>query len=271
MRAVFLFLLLVMIACSSQKTTGSKKNPPGTIRINDTLFVDEAEISNVAWREYEAYIRDFNQDGEVFQSRSVILPDTLVWNNNKTFSEPLSEFYFRHPGFNDYPIVGITYEQAIEFCKWRTHAVNQLIYFREKGIKGEETMKHLKDSFPTRIVYRLLSEKEWEMVADKSPDSLFDKKGRRKFNTKEEILAQLERDRHYDNSVLYTRNVISYYPNSFKLYNLFGNVAEMVAEEGVAKGGSFEQPFDSCRIEYRQYYTQPEKWLGFRCAAVIRK
>lgn len=48
-------------------------------------------------------------------------------------------------------------------------------------------------------------------------------------------------------------------------------MAEMVSEKGVAKGGSFTHPLDSCKISIDQYYFQPEVWLGFRCVAVKLK
>ena len=44
------------------------------------------------------------------------LPDTLVWRSELSYNEPLVEFYFRHPGFNNYPVVGVSWRQANDFC-----------------------------------------------------------------------------------------------------------------------------------------------------------
>jgi formylglycine-generating enzyme required for sulfatase activity len=69
----------------------------------------------------------------------------------------------------------------------------------------------------------------------------------------------------------YTSDVKSFFPNSYHLYNMIGNVAEMVSEKGIAKGGSFANTLEECKIINNQYYTKPERWLGFRCVAVIVK
>ena len=53
------------------------------------------------------------------------LPDTLVWRSELSYNEPLVEFYFRHPGFNEYPVVGVTWRQAHDFCLWRSDRVNE--------------------------------------------------------------------------------------------------------------------------------------------------
>ncbi len=53
------------------------------------------------------------------------LPDTLVWRSELSYNEPMVEYYFRHPGFNDYPVVGVTWRQAHDFCLWRSDRVNE--------------------------------------------------------------------------------------------------------------------------------------------------
>jgi hypothetical protein len=49
---------------------------------------------------------------------------------------------------------------------------------------------------------------------------------------------------------------------------MIGNVAEMLAEKGICKGGSFYHALDDCKITGQLTYTQPEPWLGFRCVCV---
>jgi hypothetical protein len=67
----------------------------------------------------------------------------------------------------------------------------------------------------------------------------------------------------------YTAVTKSFFKNTSGTYNMIGNVAEMVIEKGIAKGGSFEHKLEDCKITNDQYYTKPERWLGFRCIAVI--
>ena len=53
------------------------------------------------------------------------LPDTLVWRSELAYNEPLVEYYFRHPAYNYYPVVGVSWKQANDFCLWRSDRVNE--------------------------------------------------------------------------------------------------------------------------------------------------
>ena len=59
------------------------------------------------------------------------LPDTLSWREKLGFNEKYVEYYLRHPAYRDYPVVGVSWQQASEFCKWRTDRVNEFILIRE--------------------------------------------------------------------------------------------------------------------------------------------
>lgn len=155
---VCLLLLITISGCAVFKKDPTKGNPPGTLMINDTLYIDQTEVPNVGWREYWYYLDRFDSANS-FKG----LPDTLVWRDSILFNEVFVEYYFRHPSFNNYPVVGISYEQAVEFCKWRTYVANQGEYFRANNIKDQ--LNHLQDSFPIRYFYRLPTKKEWEMIA----------------------------------------------------------------------------------------------------------
>ena len=62
-----------------------------------------------------------------------LLPDTLVWRSSLGNTELLSESYLRHPAYSDYPVVGVSWIQAVQYCKWRTSAVN-LKRLIDKGV-----------------------------------------------------------------------------------------------------------------------------------------
>ena len=243
------------------------------MQINDTLFADKLEVNNVGWREYLFYLMKFDS-----AEQEKALPDTLVWGSDSS-SIAMQEYYFRHPGFNNYPVVGISYRQALAFCSWRTAQVNFNYYIKENKIADWEN--HLKDTFPIRVYYRLPTEKEWELLAAGEKlvsvypygiDSVY-RKWKKKYTRTFNCIYPEDKPAgsQVKQTGYYTAAGRSYWPNSFHLYNMIGNVAEMVQEEGIAKGGSFDHKLEECKIKNNQPYSGPERWLGFRCVAVILK
>jgi len=95
------------------------------------FYMDETEVSNQDWLDYLSWIRtSFPSDHELYYNA---LPDTLVWRRPLSYNEPYVNNYLRHPAFQDYPVVGITWEQAKEYCQWRTDRTNEFI-LQERGI-----------------------------------------------------------------------------------------------------------------------------------------
>src|SRR5690606_2003442 len=96
-----------------------------------SFYIDETEVSNADWLEYLHWIsQNFTQDQKMYYDA---LPDSLVWRNPLSYNEPYVNFYLRHPSFQDYPVVGVTWEQANAYCQWRTDRVNEHI-LRQRGI-----------------------------------------------------------------------------------------------------------------------------------------
>ena len=95
-----------------------------------SFYMDETEVSNVDWLEYLYWIRrNYANDAEYYYNA---LPDTLVWRQPLSYNEPYVNNYLRHPAFQDYPVVGVTWEQANAYCEWRTDRVNEEI-LRSRG------------------------------------------------------------------------------------------------------------------------------------------
>lgn len=88
-----------------------------------SFYIDETEVRNVDYREYLNWI------GRVYRDypdvRRNALPDTNVWRRKMAFNEPYVKYYFRHPAYNEYPVVGVSWNQAQNYCEWRTDRVNE--------------------------------------------------------------------------------------------------------------------------------------------------
>ena len=108
-------------------------NVPRTMSVS-SFYMDESEIRNVDWREYEYWLgRVFGMSYPEVVLRN--LPDTLVWRDELAFNEPYVELYYRHPAYQNYPVVGINWLQATDYCVWRTDRVNEYILIREGVLK----------------------------------------------------------------------------------------------------------------------------------------
>jgi len=104
--------------------TAPRNNETRTITIN-SFYMDKYEISNLNWNEYLNWLE------VVFGAVAPELvdkarPDHTVWRDDLAYNDPYEDNYFDHPAFSFYPIVGITWEQAMAYCQWRTDRVNEL-------------------------------------------------------------------------------------------------------------------------------------------------
>ena len=145
-----------------------------------------------------------------------VYPDTTVWIRDFEYSynEPMHNDYFWHQAYGDYPVVGISWEQAKAFCQWRTLKKN--IYKKEKG-------KSFVNSF------RLPSEAEWEYAARGGLDgATFPWGGPYAKNDRGCFMANFKplRGNYAADQALYTVEADAYEPNDYNLYNMAGNVAE---------------------------------------------
>jgi formylglycine-generating enzyme required for sulfatase activity len=258
--------LVVLILLSILFITGNfGKNPPGTVPVDENLYVDQYEVSNVNWREYINWIKV--RHGVNSKEYKAALPDTLVWRKPKAYNEPYVEFYHKHPAYQNYPVVGISYEQAVAFCKWRSDRVNEKIYIKENKIDYKPG-----DVFPNAPVvfqYRLPAKSEWEKIAKVGYSERMAKKLKRKKYQEVEKHNYLNDDdtdtEEMNRKGDITAKTDAYWPNALGVYNLLGNVAEMVAEKGIAKGGSWIHKEKEVTVEKDFQYHKPADWVGFRC------
>lgn len=145
-----------------------------------------------------------------------VYPDTLCWIRDFTYSynDPLADQYFWHPSFDDYPVVGVSWVQAVAFCNWRTDYMNTAL--RKEGV-------------PEVSRYRLPLETEWEYAARGGLDlSMYPWGGPYTRNYQGCFLANFKplRGNYIDDGYVYAGKVGSYEPNEYGLYDMAGNVAE---------------------------------------------
>ena len=100
-----------------------------------SFFMDEAEVTNQEYGLFLQYIKRVypSEDVKYKHIYESVLPDTLVWRKGLGNTDLLSESYLRHPAFAHYPVVGVTWIQANQYCKWRTNAVNMKILI-DRGV-----------------------------------------------------------------------------------------------------------------------------------------
>lgn len=224
-----------------------------------------------------------------------IYPDSLVWMRDFSYSynEPFTRLYFSHPSYNDYPVVGVTWKQAVAFCHWRTKNSN---FYLDKGNKKDEKIDG---------IYRLPTEAEWEYAArgNSKTNAMYPwgspytrtKEGRLLANFKPGRGDYFGSDAKNDN--IYTSKVQSFPENGYKLYDMAGNVAEWTSSvyyEGgynfmgdfspdlqynakeedptsmkrkVVRGGSWKDIAYNIQVSTRNYEYQDtaKSYIGFRC------
>ena len=104
-------------------------NQPKRVTVS-SFYMDECEVTNEDYREYVYWLnRMYGQDYPEVYNKA--LPDTLAWRSKLSYNEPMVDFYFRHASWADYPVVGVSWLQANEYCSWRTDRVNEKILIDE--------------------------------------------------------------------------------------------------------------------------------------------
>ncbi len=191
------------------------------------FIIQKTEVSNL---EYRTFLFDLLIQGrkEEFLKAK---PDQAMWTKLLgDYNKPMEELYFSHPAYNDYPVVNISREGAELYCKWLTQEVNKFsdkkkgqfndvrIPTRAEWVKAA-TIEGKKGPYPWEGEF-VRNEKGCYLANHKPTDSTF-----------------------FDDGGFHTVKVTSYLPNDFGLYNMSGNVAEMVYDDyplknpGTAGGG----------------------------------
>jgi len=100
-----------------------------------SFYLDETEVTNAEYLFYLQWMEKIfpPSDPNYKDIYLSALPDTLVWRDVLGNNELLTENYLRHPAYADYPVVGVSWLQANQYCKWRSDRVNEKLLM-DKGI-----------------------------------------------------------------------------------------------------------------------------------------
>jgi len=121
-------------------------NVPRRVTVS-TFYMDQTEIRNWDYLEYLYWLRRIYVDyPEIYRKA---LPDTNVWREKLAFNEPYVEYYLRHPAYKDYPVVGVSWVQAENYCAWRTDRVNEYILIRDGYLNPDPTGQTTDNNFNT--------------------------------------------------------------------------------------------------------------------------
>jgi formylglycine-generating enzyme required for sulfatase activity len=128
-----------------------------------SFYMDETEVTNQFWLDYLHWLGLVYGDSypEIINRA---LPDTLVWREKMEYNEPYIEYYLRHPAYQDYPVVGVNWLQASDYCAWRTDRVNEIILIREGLLVHNPTAQVDEEHFTTDTY--LNGQYEGEAAAD---------------------------------------------------------------------------------------------------------
>ncbi|MCQ2292160.1 MAG: SUMF1/EgtB/PvdO family nonheme iron enzyme [Bacteroidales bacterium] len=113
-------------------------NTPRRVTVG-SFYMDECEIANVDYLEYLYWLERvfIPQDLKVVYDNAV--PDENVWRDRLGYNEPDVKYYFRHPAYRHYPVVGVSWLQAADYANWRTDRVNEQILVDRGYVEFSET------------------------------------------------------------------------------------------------------------------------------------
>jgi len=251
--------------------------PNASVRI-DTSYVENGVII------IKTITRKLTTRKDLISTRIVnVYPDTIMWLRDFQYSynDPKMKMYFSSPGYANYPVVGVTWEQAQAFCQWRTQ------YFNNTNSRGAQD-------------YRLPTKAEWEYAARGGRKlALYPWGGNYVRDKNGCYLANFKpmRGSYSDDMGTTTVKVASYPPNDFGLFDMAGNVAEWTSsafneassslvsdmnpnfqynaknddpdqlKRKVIKGGSWKDIayYLQCGVETYEYQNESRPYIGFRC------
>lgn len=242
-----------------------------TITGNDTVscqgfFMLKTEVSNI---DYKNYLWDLKKNGKTSEYQAAQI-DSTKWTSNSHSLGKYVQYYHNHPAYHHYPAVNLTREQAEKYCEWLTQI------WRKKT--GNETLVL---RLPTRTEF-LRAANGSGLIRPYAWNSPYLRRSNGQFQCNFLSIGAGAISRDPESGKLVVKNipvdflsddadnadltapVTSFWPNEFGIYNLNGNVSEMVAEQNIAVGGDWNSPGFDIRNESTKKFTEANPTVGFR-------
>jgi len=266
-----------------ERNTDIVVNPDDVVLISkDTAYIDdEGRVVS------ETITRPLSSEWDFLNTYIInIYPDETCWVNdfNNAYNEPYMRMYFQHPGYDDYPVVGVSWEQAAAFCVWRTNLFKSSI-----NLPAGQSIEP----------FRLPTEGEWEYAARTGKNEYKYPWATDELQSKGCFLGNFKpgNGNYTEDGHIITARVGTFSPNEFGLYDMAGNVSEwtttVYSESGprqmndmnpdlrynaakddpyamkkkVVRGGSWKDVSQFIRSDMRTFEFQNEtrSYIGFRC------
>lgn len=290
MKLTYVSLLYVGFLCLSAALMSEKKHiktiqkqfqfvPSGKVILaDDTLSVQgfkmlDHEVTNM---EYRAFLSDMGA------RKPEILPELQIdkegWAKRfpEGFVKPMDELYFTHQAYNEYPVINISQFAAKEYCKWLTEKLNENKSLEERIVvrlpkRAEFIRAGAGSNFDYQYAWgnNYLTNSEGDFLCNftRIPYANMSRGENGKL-----IIKNGRPDLDFaSDDAMYMTKVKSYYPSQFGFYNLNGNVAEWLADENFAAGGSWYDFGYDVRLQSIKKVHGPSPEVGFRPVYTVLK
>ncbi len=248
--------------------SGQTLNEKDTVSVQG-FYMSKGEVTN---SQYKEFLMDLKRKGELDKLK-IAEPDTTNWNTElKWNNQKYVDYYFSHPAYQNYPVVNVSKEGAELYCQWLTEKYD--------SISGGEL----------KLKFRLPDHIEWlRAVRGNQMLNTYAWGGPYLRNSKGMILANflnfgsenITKNQETGEFEITTKGIgytfadgadvtapsLSYWPNDFGLYNMNGNVSEMISDKDLVVGGDWRSPGYDIRNESTRAYKGSSVTVGFRVIA----
>ena len=249
---ISLGLLLSGSVLAQQGAPDFAKLEKSMMPVSEGLYASKYEVNNA---EYNFFLRSMRLTNKLSTYHKCRY-DSMLWVTaiSSGFNEMMKNTYHSHSAFTGYPVVNISHEGAKAYCEWLSEHYNT---------NPERKYK--------KVVFRLPTEAEWLAAADGDASTglpwgnapMCDEKKKCKANIKLRNSKDPSKADYGGDGGFQSVHVESYTPNANGLFNIIGNVSEMTAEAGKAKGGNWDSYLEECLVNETQT-LQKDPRLGFR-------